>query len=220
MAQRAETGVSVRPQIPEVPQTLRERFPSPYGKIVSEEVAIQMVREWKGSGLTVVMADAVLDIPHYRHANFFRACANMGDKLLVRIGSDKLVTQRKDPKGPVVGWEERAMHAANYPYIDLITIKDDGGWQFIQDYQPDVIVKSVTSGMAVLNEIDEILPVLDSLSLSFVVLDQFAQPVSIENIMPEGLAYEQDKLGSDKFSGTIIKDRIAKRTIDDFHVTT
>jgi len=60
------------------------RFHSPYDKIVSDKVAVSRVRSWKSRGFRVVIVDAVLDIPHYRHADYFLACANLGDKNTLR----------------------------------------------------------------------------------------------------------------------------------------
>jgi glycerol-3-phosphate cytidylyltransferase-like family protein len=191
------------------------RFSSPYSKIVNESEAILTIQKWQQSGLTIVMTDAVLDIPHYRHADYFMVCANYGDKLLVRINSDEFVAQRKDPRGPIIKWNERAKAAAHYPYIDLITTKTVGGWQYLDTFKPNIVIKSVTSGIEVLNEIDQILPIVNESNIKLIVLDEFALPISRENIHNEGLLYTNNKLGRDKFSGSIIKNEIKRRTLED-----
>lgn len=119
------------------------------------------------------MIDAVLDLAHFTHAEYFLVCANLGDKLALRINSDRFVALRKDRRGPLVGWTERAMHAAHYPYIDLITSKDAGGWDWLLYFNPDVIVKSTTSGRAVLNEIEQQRPFLERLNTEVVVMDEY-----------------------------------------------
>ncbi len=103
------------------------RFLSPYKKIVDEEKALQVAMDWREKGSQIVVADAVLDIPHYRHPDYFLVCANFGDKLLVRLATDELVAKAKNPEGTVVPWLERARHAAHYPYIDLIIPKKENG---------------------------------------------------------------------------------------------
>lgn len=191
------------------------RFLIPYSKIVNESEAILTIQRWKQSGLTTVMTDAVLDIPHYRHADYFMVCANYGDKLLVRINSDEFVAQRKDPRGPIIKWSERAKMAAHYPYIDLITTKTIGGWQYLDIFKPDIVIKSITSGIEVLDEINQILPTIDESNTKLIILDEFAQPISRKDFYHKGVSYINDKLGRDKFSGSIIRNEIKRRVIED-----
>lgn len=193
-----------------------EKFNSPYGKIVDERTAILQVNQWKSDGFKVVVADAVLDIPTYRHADFFIACANQGDRLLVRINSDEFVALRKDSRGPIVTWEERAKHAAHYPYIDLITIKKEGGWGWLSEYLPDVVVKSVTSGQEVAYEIEQLKHLIPESKTAIIVLDQYANPVLLQNSTEEAMLYLKDKFGEDKFSGSKIKQEISRRAINDY----
>lgn len=194
----------------------RERFYSPYSKIVDEQTAIQQVQQWKSNGLKVVVADAVLDIPTYRHADFFITCANQRDKLLVRINQDEFVASRKDLRGPIVAWKERAKHAAHYPYIDLITLKTEGGWKWLEVFQPDVVVKSVTSGKEVSDEIEQLKPRLSELDITLVVLDQFANPVLLQETAEKVILYLVDKFSEDKFSGLKIRREIGRRAIVDY----
>src|SRR6266581_9342039 len=107
-------------------QAKEARFVSPYAKIVEPEAAKGLIRNWQNQNQRVVMVDAVLDIPHFAHAEYFLACANLGDRLALRVNSDAFVTSRKDHRGPIVPFQERAMHAAHYPYIDVVTSKDEG----------------------------------------------------------------------------------------------
>ncbi len=196
------------------------RFASPYTKILQEESAIQQVHMWKKEGLRVVMADAVVDIPHYRHADYFLACANLGDKFLIRVDADELVATWKDPRGPIVQWEARAKHVAHYPYIDLVTIKCRQGLEFLKQYEPDVFVKSVTSGPIMLEQIEQLKAHKEAYPLEVVVMDQFAQIIDPTRSYEEVLAYEWDKYGEDKLSGTTIKQEIIKRALEGHNIET
>jgi len=196
-------------------EEMREaRFTNPYFKIVSPNVALERIRSWQKEDKRVVMVDAVLDLPHVAHAEYFLACANLGDKLTLRVNSDAFVAKRKDPRGPIVKWEERAKHAARYPYIDLITSKDEGGWDWLQEYNPDVIIKSITSGSAVLEEIDKVKPYLIGLRTTLIVMDEYGNIIPIEQAQQKGSEYEADKLTTQRISGSIIKDEIIKRSRD------
>lgn len=183
---------------------------------MSRNEAMQQVLAWKSKKLKIVIVDAVLDIPHYRHADYFLACANLGDKLIVRIPSDKLIALKKDARGPIVHWEERAKHAAHYPYIDLIIDKSDfdGGW--LADYHPDVIVRSVSSGTELIDEANKLMPIYQKLGIELIVMDQFANRINTNTLIKESMGYANDKFGTDKFSGSIIKKEIGKRAIEDY----
>jgi len=188
-----------------------ERFESPYEKIVDINKAKTLSIKWRREGKKVIVVDSVLDIPHYRHADFLLSCANLGDKLILRINSDEFVSTRKDPKGPVVSLGNRLRHAAHYPYVDLITTKTDGGWEWLKEYCPNYIVKSVTSGKEVLNEILNSKPFLEESDSEIIIMDEYAKVIPLENCYRECLRYEENKFNSDKISGSIIKREIINR---------
>ncbi len=196
-------------------KSTEQRFLLPYDKIVSDYDAVKQVQIWKEQGLSVVIADAVADIPHYRHADYLLKCANLGDRLVIRVESDELVASRKDPRGPIVSWERRVKHIAHYPYIDLVAIQYLHGLEYLLEYKPDIVVKSTTSGRSILDQIDELKSDPDKYSSKLVVFDQYANRISLELALIEGVAYDQDRLGDDKFSGTIIKNAIIKRAMED-----
>lgn len=190
---------------------IKERFQLPYSKIVDINSAIKQSINWRNEGNIVVIADAVLDIPHYRHAEFLLKCAILGDKLILRVNTDEFVSMRKDPRGPIVSLEKRQKHAAHYPYVDLITTKDTGGWDWLIDYKPNYVVKSITSGINVLNEIMAIQPYLDKAETKIIIMDEYANIIPTKKFLEEGLRYEEDKYSPDKISGSIIKKEIIRR---------
>lgn len=192
-------------------QVTRDRFQLPYSKIVDTSSAIEQSIHWRNEGNIVVVADAVLDIPHYRHADFLLRCANLGDKLILRVNSDEFVSTRKNSQGPIVSLEKRQKHAAHYPYVDLVTTKDTGGWDWLLDYKPNFVVKSITSGIVVLNEIRGVTTYLDKAGTRIIIMDEYANVISAEKFYEEGLRYEEDKDSPDQISGSIIKKEIIRR---------
>lgn len=70
---RPELDLENTPTRQNIPE---RRFCHPYDKIVDEEKALQIIQGWHADGLHIVVADAVLDIPHYRHPDYFLTCAN------------------------------------------------------------------------------------------------------------------------------------------------
>ena len=192
-----------------------KRFISPYSKIVDEETAIQRIAYWESQPLDVVVLEAVMDLPHYRHAEYLLAAANLGDKLVVRLNSDDLIKSRKDSRGPIVDFEKRSKHLAHYPYVDLVTGKNDIGPGWLERYRPTTVVKSVTSGIKIAEEAVSMFPIFEKLGIRLVLMDQFANTISLDNYLEETAKYSYDIFGSDKFSDSIIRDKIAQRAIDD-----
>lgn len=190
---------------------IKEKFKSPYSKIVNPEEAILKSKEWRNEGKKVIVVDAVLDLPHYRHPDYFLSCANLGDKLILRVNSDEFVSTRKDKRGPIVSLLNRQKHASHYPYIDLITQKDFGGWDWLLEYKPNYIVKSVTSGTKVLEEIAEVQPYLEKSGTEIIIMDEYANIIPLQKFYEEGLKYEEEKYNPEKISGSIIKKEIIRR---------
>lgn len=207
---RAEFGLRIK--FAESDDT-EKRFCSPYEKIVSEERALQIIQSWHTRDLRVVVADAVLDIPHYRHADYFLVCANYGDRFVLRLATDELIKEKKDPEGTIIGWAERAKHAAHYPYIDLIVPKTKNGWGWVESFRPEIIVNSTTSPEFIIKELEENRYRLAELGVSLIALDEFARQIPFEDLYKQCVLYNEGKFDKDKFSGSIIKEKIIERAI-------
>lgn len=164
------------------------RFGTPYNKIITEKTALEIIKRWKKEGKRIVFVDAVLDLPHYRHPEYFLKCANLGDKLVVRIPSDELIKVKKDPRGPIVSWENRAKHAAHYPYIDLIIPKNDFEAEWLYMFRPDSVVRSVTSS-EILDEAKKLIPIYKSLKVKLVIMDEFAHVIPNKELEDQTLDY-------------------------------
>ena len=188
----------------------QERFVDPYSKIISPENARKDIALWQAQGNVVVMLDGVFDLPHYAHAEYLLACANLGDKLVVRINSDGFVAERKDPRGPILSWVERAKHTAHYSYVDRITLKDEGGWGWLSYYNPDILVKSITSGPAVRDEVQE-LNGETRFPGRIVLMDEYINIIPFEEGYERSKAYDECKYTHERISGSIIKKRIIDR---------
>lgn len=183
------------------------RFPSPYEKITTTEEAILRSREWAREKLRVVMCCGCYDIPHHLHADGLQESANMGDKLIVLLGTDEHVKGRKD-KGPVVPYAKRAMHLAHYPYVDLVAPMTGPGLGFAEQYMPSVITRSITSGPYVFKEIEDMRETLRSIGTEIVLMDE-ANAVLPKEFGPDRQSeFARMKFSSEVFSSTWIKKQI------------
>lgn len=182
------------------------RFPSPYEKIAATEEAILRSREWVREGLRVVMCCGCYDIPHHLHADGLHECANMGDKLIVLLGTDEHVGGRKG-KGPLVPYAKRAMHLAHYPYVDLVAPMTGPGLGFIEQYRPSVVTRSITSGPYVFKEIEDMRETLRALGTEIVLMDETNSVLPAEQGPDRQSEFARMKSSSEVFSSTWIKNR-------------
>ena len=189
----------------------KERFFLPYDKIVDKKAALEQIRTWQAAGLSVVIVDAVLDIPHYKHADYFLACANLGEKLAVRIATDELIKAKKNPQGTIMSWDQRVKHATHYPYIDLIFPKDDNSWDWVETFRPNMVAISTTSPVFIVEMALEELPYLEKMGIELIAMDELANQIPVDSLYAQAVAYNKDPLSKEKLSGSIIKRKIRER---------
>jgi glycerol-3-phosphate cytidylyltransferase-like family protein len=191
----------------------KPKQPKTYDIITNPGQALRQVREWQEQGLRVAITDVVCDILHYRHFEYFEAIKQYADRLLVRADTSELVANKKDSRGSIVPLEFRLKALAHIRHVDLLTVKNRMGLEWVDVYQPDVIIKSTTSGVKVVNEIEELASLQHQPEL--ILFDQDNNIVPLDKAEAEARAYDQDKYGVDKFSGSVIKQEIKDRYQND-----
>lgn len=194
-----------------------QRFPPPYLEKIpdSEQKAIDLVDRWHQEGLRVVATDGVMDIPTIWHPEDLRAAANLGNKLLLRIDSDELVTLYKDHRGPINPWRIRAIMAAHYPYVDLIVAKIDEETDWLEKFKPDIIVMSTTSWGGIEKDIKPMEFYLNQTGAQLVIFDENSEIVPRDQAQERAVEYETNKLDGSRISGSTIKREIIKRALED-----
>lgn len=178
-------------------------------KYQHELLAQKIIACWQNAGHKVVIIDGCFDILHHRHFEYLQACKDLGDKLVVRVVEDKYIAESKHPRGAVVPFKERILALTHLPYIDLLTGGGEDGLAWIDNFKPDIVVKSTTSGVRVMNELEE----LETLQHQpeVIVFDQNNNVVEPENVLEEAKWYDETKFTNDKFSGSVIKQEIQNR---------
>jgi cytidyltransferase-like protein len=186
-----------------------EQDPVLDGKYLSMPKALYQCRKWQGEGQKVVIVDGCFDTIHHKHFGYLKAVKNLGDKLLVRLVSDEYIAQTKDPKGPLCKLDDRAKVIEHLPYVDAITSMHTGGLRWIDIYRPDIIVKSTTSGVRVMEEMTEFETLGHQPKIIFFDADN--NIVAPENILEEARFYDETKYSPDKVSGSTMKKEIQDR---------
>jgi bifunctional ADP-heptose synthase (sugar kinase/adenylyltransferase) len=189
---------------------LQKQLDQIYSKIVSPSRAIYQARMWQAEKQKVAVIDTVFDLPTYLHKEYSLAVKQYCDKLICRIDTDEHVKEKKGQNKPYINLENRQKETAHSPYIDLITTKSQGGTDWIKYFQPNIIVKSTTSGAKLMQEIEELELLAKNLrlDLEIIILDENCELVERSEALLKAIEYDNTKYREDRFSGSVIAKKI------------
>ena len=123
-------------------QACRDKALTGTEKIVSKNLALNRVADWRAHHDRIVFTNGCFDILHVGHIKLLHAAAEHGDRLIVGLNSDRSVRQLKGEKRPIVPEEERAALLSSIKGVDLVVLFDTATpIELIQAFAPDVIVK-------------------------------------------------------------------------------
>jgi len=109
---------------------------------VTRDEAVELVRELRARGKTIVFTNGVFDLLHPGHVRYLRQARALGDALIVGVNSDRSVRAIKGPSRPITAEDERAELIAALACVDAAVVFDeDTPWELIAALQPDVLVK-------------------------------------------------------------------------------
>jgi D-beta-D-heptose 7-phosphate kinase/D-beta-D-heptose 1-phosphate adenosyltransferase len=109
---------------------------------VTRDEAVELVREVRARGKTIVFTNGVFDLLHPGHVRYLQQARALGDALIVGVNSDRSVRAIKGPTRPITSEDERAELIAALACVDAAVVFDeDTPWQLIAALQPDVLVK-------------------------------------------------------------------------------
>ncbi len=91
---------------------------------------------------TIVMTNGCFDILHPGHISYLNTAAQLGDRLIVAVNSDRSVSALKGPKRPIIGCENRMKVLAGLSAVDwVVEFDEDTPEELIASILPDVLVK-------------------------------------------------------------------------------
>lgn len=109
---------------------------------MTRDEAVELVREVRARGKTIVFTNGVFDLLHPGHVRYLQQARALGDALIVGVNSDRSVRAIKGPTRPITSEDERAELIAALACVDAAVVFDeDTPWQLIAALQPDVLVK-------------------------------------------------------------------------------
>jgi len=113
------------------------------GKIVSIEDAKRLTALWHLKGDKVVFTNGCFDILHKGHVTYLAQAAELGDRMIVAINTDKSVQEQgKGDDRPINAEDARAIVLAGLGFVDLVVFFEEQTPQkAIEIIVPDVLVK-------------------------------------------------------------------------------
>ena len=113
-----------------------------YNKIHNlKDLKIQMER-WKQAGNEVVFTNGCFDIIHKGHIEVLARSADLGDKLIIGLNSDKSIQKLKGKDRPIIDEQSRAILLSALSFVDaIIFFSEATPLKLISTLLPDVLVK-------------------------------------------------------------------------------
>ena len=111
-------------------------------KIYSRVDLEKMIDNWKQNNNKIVFTNGCFDIVHRGHIDVLSKIADLGDKIIVGINSDKSINKIKGEKRPIIDQFSRSLLIASIGFIDAVVIFDnDTPLELIESINPDILAK-------------------------------------------------------------------------------
>jgi len=111
-------------------------------KVVLLERFLEIVKEARRSGKTIVFTNGCFDILHPGHITLMEFCRSQGDVVVVGVNSDASVKRLKGDDRPVLNEDERAHCLAALEMVDFVVLfAEDTPELMIRKIRPEVMVK-------------------------------------------------------------------------------
>jgi rfaE bifunctional protein nucleotidyltransferase chain/domain len=100
------------------------------------------ITSWQAAGNKVVFTNGVFDLLHIGHITYLAKAAELGDKLVIGLNSDKSVKRIKGENRPINNEDNRATLLGALFFVDAIVIfEEDTPLNLITALMPDILVK-------------------------------------------------------------------------------
>lgn len=112
------------------------------GECVSVDRAEALVREARGAGRRIVLANGHFDLLHVGHVRYLEGARAEGDFLVVGVNGDASTARRKGAGRPILPARERAEIVAALEGVDLVVVfESDDVTELLERLRPHVHCK-------------------------------------------------------------------------------
>lgn len=100
------------------------------------------INVWRSQRKKIVFTNGCFDIIHLGHIDYLAKAADLGDKLIIGLNSDKSTRSIKGPSRPITDERSRSLVLASFSFVDAVVFFDDETpLELIKIVMPDVLVK-------------------------------------------------------------------------------
>lgn len=104
--------------------------------------ARDQVDRWKKDGDKIVFTNGCFDILHMGHITYLEQAANLGERLIIGVNSDRSTTELKGPFRPINQEYSRMYLLGSLSFVDCVVKFDEATpYNLIDLLSPDVLVK-------------------------------------------------------------------------------
>ena len=112
------------------------------GQHISRQQAIQLRRQLRRQGQTLVFTNGHFDLLHVGHLDYLEKARRLGDALFLGLNGDRSSARLKGRARPIVPAMERArLLAALVPVTAVIIFDEDTADALLKALRPDIYVK-------------------------------------------------------------------------------
>lgn len=111
-------------------------------KILSLEKLLPFLSIWRFKDQKIVFTNGCFDLLHLGHIDYLSKAADMGNKLVIGLNTDKSTSSLKGPNRPITNQISRAHLLASLFFVDAVVLFDEATpYELIKAIKPDVLVK-------------------------------------------------------------------------------
>lgn len=111
-------------------------------KILSQDRLLSHLNMWRLLGKKIVFTNGCFDIVHLGHIDYLAQAADLGDKLIIGLNSDKSTRGIKGPSRPITDENSRSLVLASFSFVDAVVLFDEETpLDLIKIVSPDILVK-------------------------------------------------------------------------------
>jgi D-glycero-beta-D-manno-heptose 1-phosphate adenylyltransferase len=112
-------------------------------KIFENQQALQIqLEQWQKQSQKIVFTNGCFDILHLGHVDYLAKAADLGDKLIVGVNTDRSVNALKGSHRPIQDQASRLRILASLGFVDAVILFDEATpYELIKLVRPDVLVK-------------------------------------------------------------------------------
>jgi rfaE bifunctional protein nucleotidyltransferase chain/domain len=111
-------------------------------KIIQNSELDKLIRIWKSADAKIVFTNGCFDLIHQGHIDYLSKAADLGNRLIIGVNTDRSVSAIKGPHRPIQDEYSRMIILAAMQFVDAVILFDeDTPIKLISSIIPDILVK-------------------------------------------------------------------------------